>query len=71
MTTNVIRARLGIEPRTSPTLRENYTTKPSSLILLYLQSPPTKSWTDSDIELLLSEAYLLQSLFKNAPNLFS
>ncbi|KXN74867.1 RabGAP/TBC [Conidiobolus coronatus NRRL 28638] len=46
-------------------------TKDFQDILLYLQSPPTKSWTNSDIELLLSEAYLLQSLFKNAPNLFS
>ncbi|KAK9449522.1 rab-GTPase-TBC domain-containing protein [Limtongia smithiae] len=35
-------------------------------ILIFLQSPPTQEWTEKDIELLLSEAYMWQSLFKNA-----
>lgn len=35
-------------------------------ILLFLQSPPTNSWTEKDIELMLSEAFIWQSLYKNA-----
>jgi hypothetical protein len=35
-------------------------------ILLFLQNPPTSSWTDKDIELMLSEAFIWQSLYKNA-----
>lgn len=35
-------------------------------ILLFLQSPPTRSWTEKDIELMLSEAFIWQSLYKNA-----
>lgn len=35
-------------------------------ILLFLQSPPTSSWTEKDIELMLSEAFIWQSLYKNA-----
>ncbi|KAI9173024.1 GTPase-activating protein [Blastocladiella emersonii ATCC 22665] len=37
-------------------------------IMLFLQSPPTKEWTDKDIELLLSEAFMWKSLFHNSPN---
>lgn len=35
-------------------------------ILLFLQSPPTASWTEKDVELMLSEAFIWQSLYKNA-----
>lgn len=35
-------------------------------ILLFLQSPPTDSWTEKDVELMLSEAFIWQSLYKNA-----
>ncbi|SCV06183.1 LANO_0H23926g1_1 [Lachancea nothofagi CBS 11611] len=34
--------------------------------ITFLQNPPTKSWSESDIELLLSEAYIWQSLYKDA-----
>ncbi|KAJ4302297.1 GTPase-activating protein [Collariella sp. IMI 366227] len=33
-------------------------------IMMFLQSLPTRDWTEKDIELLLSEAYIWQSLFK-------
>ncbi|GMM33311.1 GTPase-activating protein [Saccharomycopsis crataegensis] len=35
-------------------------------IMIFLQSLPTKNWSDKDIELLLSEAYMWQTLYKNA-----
>lgn len=35
-------------------------------ILLFLQNPPTTSWTEKDVELMLSEAFIWQSLYKNA-----
>lgn len=35
-------------------------------ILLFLQNPPTSAWTEKDIELMLSEAFIWQSLYKNA-----
>lgn len=35
-------------------------------IMIFLQSLPTKNWSEKDIELLLSEAYMLQTLYKNA-----
>lgn len=35
-------------------------------ILLFLQNPPTSSWKEKDIELMLSEAFIWQSLYKNA-----
>lgn len=35
-------------------------------IMMFLQNPPTKDWTEKDIELLLSEAFIWQSLYKNA-----
>ncbi|KAK7207983.1 putative GTPase activating protein [Myxozyma melibiosi] len=35
-------------------------------IMMFLQSLPTQDWGEKDIELLLSEAYMWQSLFKNA-----
>lgn len=33
---------------------------------MFLQSLPTKEWTEKDIELLLSEAFIWQSLFKGS-----
>lgn len=35
-------------------------------IMMFLQSLPTKSWTEKDIELLLSEAFIWQSLFQGS-----
>lgn len=35
-------------------------------ILLFLQSPPTTKWTEKDIEVMLSEAFIWQSLYVNA-----
>ncbi|ORZ32308.1 rab-GTPase-TBC domain-domain-containing protein [Catenaria anguillulae PL171] len=37
-------------------------------IMLFLQSPPTKDWTEKDTELLLSEAFMWKSLFHNSPS---
>ena len=33
-------------------------------ILMFLQALPTRDWDEKDIELLLSEAFIWQSLFK-------
>lgn len=35
-------------------------------ILLFLQNPPTANWTENDIEVMLSEAFVWQSLYVNA-----
>ncbi|KAG7191315.1 GTPase-activating protein [Scheffersomyces spartinae] len=35
-------------------------------ILLFLQKPPTASWKEKDIEMMLSEAFIWQSLYKDA-----
>lgn len=35
-------------------------------ILLFLQNPPTSHWKEKDVELMLSEAFIWQSLYKNA-----
>ncbi|RLV91416.1 GTPase-activating protein gyp1 [Spathaspora sp. JA1] len=35
-------------------------------ILLFLQNPPTSQWKEKDVELMLSEAFIWQSLYKNA-----
>jgi len=35
-------------------------------VMMFLQSLPTKEWTEKDIELLLSEAFIWQSLFKGS-----
>ncbi|KAI6040309.1 rab-GTPase-TBC domain-containing protein [Pisolithus marmoratus] len=37
-------------------------------IIMFLQSPPTQDWGDHEIELLLSEAFLLCSVWHNAPS---
>ena len=36
-------------------------------LIIFLQSPPTKNWQESDLELLLSESYMWKSLFHNSP----
>ncbi|AET39129.1 GTPase-activating protein GYP1 Ecym_4048 [Eremothecium cymbalariae DBVPG len=35
-------------------------------IITFLQNPPTKQWKESEVEMLLSEAYIWQSLYKDA-----
>lgn len=37
-------------------------------IMIYIQSLPTQSWNDKDVEMLLSEAYLWKSLWSRSPN---
>ncbi|KAJ3102179.1 GTPase-activating protein [Phlyctochytrium planicorne] len=37
-------------------------------IMIFLQSLPTSSWEEKDIELLLSEAFMWKSLFHNSPS---
>ncbi|CAE6480831.1 unnamed protein product [Rhizoctonia solani] len=39
-------------------------------IIIFLQSLPTQDWTDHEIELLLSEAFLLSSVWHNAQSHF-
>ncbi|KAJ1925229.1 GTPase-activating protein [Tieghemiomyces parasiticus] len=39
--------------------------------MLFLQGVPTKSWTEKEIEVLLSEAFMYQSLYHYAPNHYS
>jgi len=35
--------------------------------MLFLKNPPTTNWTDKEIELLLSQAYMWKTLFADAP----
>ena len=35
-------------------------------IMMFLQALPTRDWTEKDIELLLSEAFIWQSLFQGS-----
>ncbi|KAG9089796.1 GTPase-activating protein [Ceratobasidium sp. UAMH 11750] len=39
-------------------------------IIMFLQALPTQSWTDHEVELLLSEAFLLSSVWHNAQSHF-
>lgn len=34
--------------------------------MMFLQALPTKEWTEKDVELLLSEAFIWMSLFKGS-----
>ena len=34
--------------------------------MMFLQALPTRQWTEKDIELLLSEAFIWQSLFRGS-----
>lgn len=36
--------------------------------MIMLQNLPTQDWTDSDISLLVAEAYKLKFIFADAPN---
>lgn len=38
-------------------------------ILLFLQNPPTDNWEEKDVELMLSEAFIWQSLYRNLAHL--
>ncbi|ORX34797.1 rab-GTPase-TBC domain-domain-containing protein [Kockovaella imperatae] len=40
-------------------------------MIIFLQCLPTSSWTDHDIELLLSEAYVLKTVWQGAENHFA
>jgi hypothetical protein len=35
-------------------------------IMMFLQALPTRNWTEKDIELLLSEAFMWHSLFRGS-----
>jgi hypothetical protein len=35
-------------------------------VMMFLQALPTREWTEKDIELLLSEAFIWQSLFRGS-----
>lgn len=37
-------------------------------ILMFLQDPPTADWTDEEIDPILSQAYILSTLFDNSPS---
>lgn len=36
-------------------------------LLIFLQNPPTADWDESSVEILLSEAFMFQSLYHNSP----
>lgn len=40
-------------------------------IIMFLQSLPTQDWGDHEIEMLLSEAFVLNSIWANAQSHFS
>ena len=40
-------------------------------MIIFLQNLPTQSWTDHDVELLLSEAYVLKTVWQGAENHFA
>lgn len=35
-------------------------------VMMFLQALPTREWTEKDLELLLSEAFIWQSLFRGS-----
>jgi len=37
-------------------------------IMMFLQHLPTASWTNDDVEMLLSKGYMYKALYHNAPN---
>lgn len=43
----------------------------SQEMIIFLQNLPTTAWTDHDIELLLSEAYVLKTVWQGAENHFA
>ena len=40
-------------------------------MIIFLQNLPTQAWNDHDIELLLSEAYVLKTVWQGAENHFA
>lgn len=40
-------------------------------IIMFLQCLPTQKWSDHEVELLLSEAFVLKSVWQGAENHFS
>ena len=40
-------------------------------MIMFLQRLPTHSWTDHDVELLLSEAFVLKTVWQGAENHFA
>ena len=40
-------------------------------IIMFLQSLPTQDWTDHEIEMLLSQAFVLNSIWQNAQSHFT
>jgi hypothetical protein len=40
-------------------------------IIMFLQSLPTQDWTDHEIEMLLSQAFVLNSIWHNAQSHFT
>lgn len=40
-------------------------------MIIFLQRLPTDLWTDHDVELLLSEAYVLKTVWQGAENHFA
>jgi hypothetical protein len=45
--------------------------QPHQGIIMFLQSLPTQDWTDDEIEMLLSEAFVLNSIWHNAQSHFT
>lgn len=45
-------------------------TRPQEIIM-FLQRLPTQTWQDHDVELLLSEAYVLKNVWQGAENHFT
>lgn len=40
-------------------------------MIIFLQNLPTHTWTDHEVELLLSEAYVLKTVWQGAENHFA
>ena len=51
-----------VDPTPSPTTQG---------IIMFLQSLPTQDWTDDEIEMLLSQAFVLNSIWHNAQSHFT
>lgn len=50
------------------TFQNEVITLPYEELLMFLQDMPTKDWTVDDMEPILSQAFILSTLFENAPN---
>jgi len=36
-------------------------------IIIFLQNPPTNNWTEEELQLMMSQAYIYMSWFRNSP----